>query len=163
MKKSTVAIIIVALLAVCGFGGWKYHEAQIAKMQEAGVSTLRSSIDLEAYRDDEKTAISAILDDSEKAIRECKEQEAIDVIIADAKDSFTEFKTDAELTAEEEAARLAELERQRKEKEKREKEEAERQAALAAQQAAAASSGRSSSGGSGSRDGCVGGGKDVFN
>lgn len=148
MKKSTIAIIVVLALAACGFGGWRYHEGQIAKMQDAGVEALRSSINLEDYRDEEKTAISAILDDSEKAIRESREQEAIDKTIETAKVSFKDFKTDAELTAEEEAARQAELERQRKEEE-------ERQAALAAQRK---SSGKKKS----SKKGCVGGGKNVF-
>ena len=154
MKKSTAAIIVVLVLAACGFGGWKYHEGQIAKMQDEGVAALRASINLEDYREDEQKSISGILDESEKVIRESREQAAIDTEIEKAKESFKEFKTDAELTAEEEAARQAELERQRKEEE-------ERQAALAAQQAAAASK-KSSKGGK-SKKGCVGGGKNVFN
>ena len=155
MKKSTAAIIVVLVLAACGFGGWKYHEGQIAKMQDEGVAALRASINLEDYREDEQKSISGILDESEKIIRESREQAAIDTEIEKARESFKEFKTDAELTAEEEAARQAELERQRKEEE-------ERQAALAAQQAAAASSKKSSKGGK-SKKGCVGGGKNVFN
>ena len=155
MKKSTVAIIVVLVLAACGFGGWRYHEGQITKMQDEGVAALRASINLEDYREKEQKSISGILDESEKVIRESREQAAIDTEIDKAKESFKEFKTDAELTAEEEeAARQAELERQRKEEE-------ERQAALAAQQAAAASKKKSSKGKS--KKGCVGGGKDVFN
>ena len=155
MKKSTSAIIVVLVLAACGFGGWKYHEGKIAKMQDEGVAALRASINLEDYREDEQKSINGILDESEKIIRESREQAAVDTEIEKAKESFKEFKTDAELTAEEEAARQAELERQRKEEE-------ERQAALAAQQAAAASSKKSSKGGK-SKKGCVGGGKNVFN
>lgn len=155
MKKSTAAIIVVLVLAACGFGGWKYHEGQIAKMQDEGVAALRASINLEDYREDEQKSISGILDESEKVIRESREQAAIDTEIEKAKESFKEFKTDAELTAEEEAARQAELERQRKEEE-------ERQAALAAQQAAASSKKKSSKGGK-SKKGCVGGGKNVYN
>lgn len=153
MKKSTIAIIVVLLLAACGLGGWKYHENQIAKMQEAGVQALRASVNLEDYREDEQNKLSAILDESEKVIRESREQAAIDAEIEKAKESYKDFKTDAELTAEEEAARQAELERQRKEEE-------ERQAAAAAAAAAAKKSG---SGKKSSKKGCVGGGKNVFN
>lgn len=152
MKKGTVAVIVALLLAACGFGGWKYHEAQIAKMQDAGVEALRASVNLEEYREDEQKSISAILDESEKVIRESDEQAAIDNEIDKAKASFKDFKTDAELTAEEEAARQAELERQRKEEE-------ERQAALAAQQAASKSKSKKKS----SKGGCVGGGSNVYN
>lgn len=163
MKKSTIAVIVVLLLAGCAFGGWKYNEAKIAEMQDAGVQTLRAAVDLDAYRDEEKAAISKILDTKEAAIRECREQEAIDALIAEAPAEYADFKTDAQLTAEEEAARQAELERKRKEEEKRKAEEAKRQAELEAQQAAAAASYSGGGGGGGSRNGCVGGGKDVFN
>ena len=159
MKKSTIAVIVLLLLAACGFGGWKYHEAQIAKMQDAGVEALRAAVDLELYREEEQTAISKILDEKEAAIRECREQEAIDALLAEAPGEYADFKTDEQLTAEEEAARLAELERIRKEKE----EEERRQAELAAQQAAAEAAASSKKSSGGSRNGCVGGGKDVFN
>ena len=103
--------------------------------EDEGVAKLKESVDLDKYREAEQIEIKKILDSTETAIHEARDQEEIDALIKDAKDSFKEFKTDEEYAAEEEAAR----------------------------QAAAASSSKAKKKKSSGSGGCIGGGSDVFN
>lgn len=155
MKKgSKIALVLLVIAAVCGIGGWKYYEAQIAKMQDAGVESLMSIVNTDDYREAEKKEIEDILKSTEAKIRKSKDEGEIEGYVKDASTQISEFKTDAQYTEEEEAARKAEEERKRKEEEER----------IAAEQAAAARNSDSggSSGGGGGGGGCVGGGSDAF-
>lgn len=150
MKKAVIAIIVIAVaLGLCGGGMYYYHQQQIAKMQDEGVKAVAEIVDLGDYRDDEAAQIQGIMDKADKKIQGLKDQKAIDKVIADAKDQISEFKTDAQLTAEEKKAA-----------EEAARKKAEEEAAAAAA-AAAASSSHGSSGGS-SSGGCVGGGSSNF-
>ena len=152
MKKETIAVIILTVLAACSIGGWNYYEAGIQKMRDKGVADLNASVNLDDYREAEQAQIQAILEEGAGKIAVTKDQEVIDKVISDAGKQIGELKTDAQYTAEEEEARRqAELERQRREEE-------ERRAAEAAAAAAAAQSSSKSSGSSG----CVGGSSDNF-
>ena len=148
MKKGLIAVIIIVVaLGLCGGGMYYYHQKQIAKMQDEGVKAVSEIVVLTDYRDDEAAQIEAIMAKAEKKIKGLKDQEAIDKVIADAKDKVSEFKTDAQLTAEEKKAA-----------EEAAKKKAEEEAAAAA---AAAAARKGSSGGS-SSGGCVGGGSSNF-
>lgn len=157
MKKDTVAVIILVVLAACGIGGWDFYEAKIQKMQDAGIAALNASVDLDDYREAEQTEVQAILEESTNRIRAAKEQSVIDSICSDAASEISGIKTDAQYKEEEEAARKAELERKRKEEEARRAEEEAAAAAAAAAQAKKSAKKKSS----GSK-GCVGGGSDAF-
>lgn len=152
MKKETIAVIILTLLAACGIGGWDYYEAGINSMREAGVAALNEVVDLNDYREAEQSEIQLILEDSENRIRASKDQDTIDKVIADAGSQISGFKTDAQYKAEEEARRKAELERKRKEEEAR----------RAAEAAAAAQAQKKKSKKKSGSSGCVGGGSDNF-
>ena len=148
MKKAVIAIIVIAVaLGLCGGGMYYHHQKQIAKMQDEGVKAVAEIADLDAYRSDEASQIQDIMDKADQEIKGLEDQEAIDKVIADAKDKISEFKTDAQLTAEEKKAA-----------EEAAKKKAEEEAAAAA--AAAASRGGSSGGSS--SGGCVGGGSSNF-
>lgn len=150
MKKAVIIIIAVAIaLGLCGGGMYYHHQKQIAQMQEDGVKAVSEIVNLDDYRSDEAAQIQEIMDQANKDISGLEEQEAIDKVIAEAKDKISEFKTDAQLTAEEKKAA-----------EEAAKKKAEEEAAAAAA-AAAASRGSGSSGGS-SSGGCVGGGSSNF-
>lgn len=142
-NKGVVALIIVLVLAACGFGAWKYHENQIKEMQQKGVADLKAVVDLNDYREAEQKEIQAMLDEGEKQILGLREQEEIDNVVRNASEKVKDFKTDAQYTKEEEeeAARQAELERQRRE------EEAARQAAAAASKKKSKKKKKSSGGG----------------
>ena len=147
MKKGLIAVIVIVVaLGLCGGGMYYYHQKQIAKMQDEGVKAVSEIVVLTDYRDDEAAQIVAIMAKAEKKIKGLKDQEAIDKVIADAKDKVSEFKTDAQLTAEEKKAA-----------EEAAKKKAEEEAAAAA----AAAARKGSSGGS-SSGGCVGGGSSNF-
>ena len=146
MKKGVIAVIVIAIvLGLCGGGMYYYHQQQIAKMQDEGVKAVAALADLGDYRDDEAAQIQAIMDKADKKIQGLKDQEAIDKVVADAKDQISEFKTDAQLAAEEKKAA-----------EEAAKKKAEEEAAAAAAAASSGSLGGSSSGG------CVGGGSSNF-
>ncbi len=153
MKKAVIVILIVAVaLGLCGGGMYYHHQKQIAKMQEDGMKAVSEIVDLEDYRSDEASQIQDIMDQADKKIGNLEEQEAINQVIDETTDKISEFKTDAQLTAEEKKAA-----------EEAAKKKAEEEAAAAAAAAAAASSHSSggSSGGS-SSGGCVGGGSSNF-
>ena len=153
MKKETIAVIILTVLAACSIGGWNYYEAGIQKMRDKGVADLNASVNLDDYREAEQAQIQTILEEGAGKIAVTKDQEVIDKVISDAGAQIGKLKTDAQYTAEEEEARRqAELERQRREEE-------ERRAAEAAAAAAAAAQSSSKSSGS---SGCVGGSSDNF-
>lgn len=154
MKKGVIAAVVVALLAGCGFGGWKYYEnKKIEEMRQAGVAELQASVKLEDYREAEQQQINEIIETAEAEIMKSENQASVDTLIKGATTEFSDLKTDAQYTKEEEEERKRqeELERQRKEEE-------ERLAAEAAAAAAAKKSKKKSSGGGG----CVGGGSDAF-
>lgn len=71
---------------------------------EEGVAKLKDSVDLDLYREAERNEIQKILDSTEAAINESGDQAEIDALIKKASDQFSEFKTDAEYSAEEAAA-----------------------------------------------------------
>ena len=147
MKKGLIAVIVIVVaLGLCGGGMYYYYQKQIAKKQDEGVKAVSEIVVLTDYRDDEAAQIEAIMAKAEKKIKGLKDQEAIDKVIADAKDKVSEFKTDAQLTAEEKKAA-----------EEAAKKKAEEEAAAAA----AAAARKGSSGGS-SSGGCVGGGSSNF-
>lgn len=103
MKNKIFGIIAaVSVLVAAGItGGIMYHNAQIEKMRIAGVETLRSSVDLEIYREEQQKEVEKILDDGEQKIMECEEQEAVDQVNMEASAAIGEIKTDAELDIEE--------------------------------------------------------------
>ena len=109
MKK---AIIITAIVLVLGgggaLGGWMYHSAKVDEMRNAGVKQLKSSVEMDAYRQDQQEEIQKILDNGEKAIMEAKDQETIDRINSESADSIKEIKTALELDKEEAIAKLKE-------------------------------------------------------
>ena len=151
MKKAVIAIIaVVVALGLCGGGMYYHHQKEIAKMQDNGVKAVAAIVDLGDYRDDEAAQIQEIMDKADKKIQGLEDQEAIDKVIADATDQISEFKTDAQLTAEEKKAA-----------EEAAKKKAEEEAAAAAAAAAASHKSGGSSGGS-SSGGCVGGGSSNF-
>ena len=106
--------------------------------EEAGIAKLKKSVDLDLYRAAERNEIQEILDSTEEAISKSEDQAEINALIKKAKAKFGKFKTDAEYTAEEEAARQA-------------------------AEAAAAASRKSKKKKSSGSQGCVGTGSDVFN
>ncbi len=155
MKKGVIATIVLALLAGCGFGGWKYYEnKKIEEMREAGVAELQASVNLADYREDEQKQIKDILSETETKIRESEDQEAVDALVKGASAEFSGLKTDAQYTKEEEEERKRQEELERKKKEEEERRAAEEAAAAAASKK---KSKKKSSGG-----GCVGGGSDAF-
>ena len=106
MKKRTIALILIAVLAVCGFGGWKYYEKKLNEMREAGITALKATADLEDYREAEQAEINKIFEEGEAKILETKEQEVIDGVIKDAGEKISGLKTDAVYRAEEGIAAL---------------------------------------------------------
>ena len=106
MKKRTIALILAAVLAVCGFGGWKYYQNKLKEMREAGITALKATADLEDYREAEQAEINKIFEEGEAKILETKEQEVIDGVIKDAGEKISELKTDAVYRAEEGVAAL---------------------------------------------------------
>ena len=106
MKKGTIAIIVAAVLAVCGFGGWMYYQNNLKEMREAGIASLKATANLEDYREAEQGEINKIFEEGEAKILETKEQEVVDGIIKDSEAKIAELKTDAEYRAEEGIAAL---------------------------------------------------------
>lgn len=103
MKNRIIGIIAaVSVLVAAGIAARvMYHNAQIEKMRIAGVETLRASVELEDYRDEQQKEINKILDKGEQQIMASEEQESVDNIISKASEEVSGIKTDAELDIEE--------------------------------------------------------------
>lgn len=106
MKKSTAAILAVLLIGACCGDVYQSYLAEIEAMQNAGAEKLAATVDTGLYRQPEQEKINGILESTEAAIRESKDQAEIDKMIEDAAAEIGEFKTDAEYTTEEGVARL---------------------------------------------------------
>lgn len=107
-KKGVAAVIAALLIAACAGGAWYVHDTKIKEMQSAGIETLKASVDLDAYREAEQQEINAVLEETETAIRETKDQSEIDSLIEKAVEKTEGFKTAAEYTQEEGVAKLKE-------------------------------------------------------
>lgn len=128
-----------------GFGGKIEGIPTIAERQAKGAKALKKLVSLEDYRDAQQEEIKAIRKAARKKIRKATEKKEIREIVNDAGEQIALIKTDAQLTAEEEAARLAAIARAR--------------AAAAARSRSSSSSSRSKKNNSG---GCVGKDKKNF-
>ena len=102
MKKSTAAILAVLLAAACIADVYQTRQAEIKAMQNQGVAKMKESVDTEAYREAERNEIEKILESTEAAIRESKDQEEIDALVEKAVEETAGFKTDAVYAKEEE-------------------------------------------------------------
>lgn len=85
----------------------------LEEIRDEGVEDLNASVDLDKYREKQQKQIKEILKSKKKKIRKCTSKKQIKKIIADTGDQIKGIKTNAQLTAEEEAERQRELERQR--------------------------------------------------
>lgn len=74
---------------------------------EEGIKKLKSSVNLDDYRDEQKKEVQTILDDTEKAIKEAAGDKEIGKLIEEAGSKISEIKTDEQMTAEEQAAAAA--------------------------------------------------------
>ena len=133
MKSKSSIIALISAILVIGLCGWDAYEAKITNMQNEGIAALEASVNIDDYREAEQAQISDIITDTTAKIRETRDANEVKALVEAAASEFAELKTDAQYTAEEEAARKAELERKRKEEEARKKAEAEAAAAAAAQ------------------------------
>lgn len=71
---------------------------------EDGIETLRSSVSLKDYREEQREEVQKIMDDTEKSIRDASGEKEIKKLNKNASAKIAEIKTDAQLTAEEQAA-----------------------------------------------------------
>ena len=101
-NKGLVAVIAALLIVACAGGGWYAHSSKIKAMQNAGVEQLAAAVNLDDYREAEQTEIKAILDSTEAAIRESKDQAEIDSMVEKAVADTAGFKTAAAYAMEEE-------------------------------------------------------------
>ena len=85
----------------------------IAERQAKGVKSLKKLVSLKDYRDAQQEEIKDIRKAARKKIRKATEKKQIRKIVKDAGEQIALIKTDAQLTAEEEAARLAAIARAR--------------------------------------------------
>ncbi len=85
----------------------------IAERQAKGVKSLKKLVSLKDYRDAQQDEIKDIRKAARKKIRKATEKKQIRKIVKDAGEQIALIKTDAQLTAEEEAARLAAIARAR--------------------------------------------------
>lgn len=85
----------------------------LEQLRKGWYKSLKKEVDLDAYRQKQQKEIRAILKDSKKKIYQCERKKETTKIKKDALDRIGKLKTNAELTAEEEAKRQAELARQR--------------------------------------------------
>ena len=85
----------------------------IAERQAKGVKSLKKLVSLKDYRDTQQDEIKDIRKAARKKIRKATEKKQIRKIVKDAGEQIALIKTDAQLTAEEEAARLAAIARAR--------------------------------------------------
>ena len=100
-KKGVAAVIAAILIAACAGGAWYVHDSKIKEMQNAGAEKLQASVDLSAYREAEQQEINAVLEATEAAIRESKDQAEIDALIEKAVAETEGFKTAEAYTQEE--------------------------------------------------------------
>ena len=99
MKKSTAAIMAALLVAACGAD---VYQTRIADMRNEGVTALTTAVDTSLYREAEQKEIEKILDRTEAAIRESKDQTEIDKLVEKAVADTAGFKTDSQYAIEEE-------------------------------------------------------------
>ena len=85
----------------------------IAERQAKGVKSLKKLVSLKDYRDAQQEEIKDIRKAARKKSRKATEKKQIRKIVKDAGEQIALIKTDAQLTAEEEAARLAAIARAR--------------------------------------------------
>ena len=101
-NKGLTALIAALLIVACAGGGWYVHNSTIKAMQNDGVAKLQAAVSLDDYREAEQAEIQAILDNTEAAIRESKDQTEIDSMIEEAVAETGSFKTAAAYAMEEE-------------------------------------------------------------
>jgi long-subunit acyl-CoA synthetase (AMP-forming) len=102
MKKSTAAVLAILLTAACIGDVYQAHQAEIAAMQNQSVANMMEAVDPGAYREAEQKEIGKILESTEAAIRESKDQAEMDALVEKAVADTAGFKTDAAYTKEEE-------------------------------------------------------------
>ena len=131
-----------------GFGKKIEGIPTIAQRQAKGKKALKKLVSLEDYREAQQEEIKAIRKAARKKIRKATEKKQIRSIVKEAETQMADIKTDAQLTAEEEAARLAAIARAR--------------AAAAARSRSSSSSSSSSRSRNKNSGGCVGKDKKNF-
>ncbi len=80
---------------------------------DEGIETLRSSVSLKDYREEQREEVQKIMDDTEKSIRDASGEKEINKLNKNASEKIAEIKTDAQLTVEEQAAWAAAQSRKR--------------------------------------------------
>lgn len=151
MKKKTnillIIIIIVLLLACCFVGNKLYKENQIKQMRNDSIASIESAVNLEDYRDKEKSIVIKYIDSGKEVINSSREKSEMDAAVEDTLKSISKVKT----------KEIIEKEKKIKEEKERKKKEAEARAAAEAQ----AQNNQNNSSISGSK-GCVGSGAENF-
>ena len=83
-------------------------DAEITEeVQNHGIKELNGIVNLDDYREAQRNEIEGILKDSTDEIKKVKTTEEADKIVKEAKENIANYKTDAELTAAEQAAAAA--------------------------------------------------------
>lgn len=100
-NKGLTALIAALLIVACAGGGWYAHSSKIKAMQNDGVEKLQAAVNLDDYREAEQAEIQTILDNTEAAIRESKDQAEIDEMVEKAVAETGGFKTAAAYEMEE--------------------------------------------------------------
>lgn len=81
-----------------------YEELCFAKAKEDAKNVLETYKELNDYREEQQNELAIILEDAKALIDVAEDKEAVEKIVAEAKEKMDQVKTDAELTAEEEKA-----------------------------------------------------------
>ena len=106
-KKVLIVIIAIAVIAGGAFSALSYHNKKLEDMRSAGISQLETAVNPEDYREAEKKQVQAVLDAALEQLETASRQEQVDEAVAAVSSRLEGIKTDAQLTAEEEAAREA--------------------------------------------------------
>lgn len=77
------------------------------EMRASGIKKLRKLADPDDYREAQRTGIEKIFEDAEKEISKAETSDEIEDIIGKAKSEIAEYRTDEQMTADEQAAAAA--------------------------------------------------------